>query len=447
MIERTSDRFRVGVGLIAFFGLLFRTLYVIVARGAVGGDGRYYHAIASLIADGKGFIAPGPYANRGIMIDSAPHPPAWPLTLAGPALVGLRTTLEQRFVACLIGTATIVIIAFVARRLAGETAGLIAAAIAAIYPNFWLYERELMSETLILFGAALTMLLAYRFLDRPSGGRAVGLGFSCGLLAITHAEQLLLVGFLLLPLILLTREQPLRRRFGWAALATGAVIVTILPWAAYNTSRFHTPVLLGNELGVTVAVTNCSSTYSGRLFGFQDERCRNAARAAGRITGHDDPTRDSQYLDAGLDYARAHLSRIPIVVAAREGRLWSVFRISQQIHLDTGRNTSPRVIRAGFLMYYALLPAAIFGAVVLRRRRVNLLPLVALCVTVSIGAALTYGFTRFRAAAEVAIVLLAAVAVDAVLRRRARLRRTNVTGRGETSLGDPIAGALPPRPQ
>jgi hypothetical protein len=98
-------------------------------------------------------------------------------------------------------------------------------------------------------------------------------------------------------------------------------------------------------------------------------------------------------------------------------------------------------------MYYALLPAAIFGAVVLRRRRVTLLPLVALCVTVSIGAALTYGFTRFRAAAEVAIVLLAAVAVDAVLRRRARLRRTNVTGRGETSLGDPIAGALPPRPQ
>jgi hypothetical protein len=41
---------------------------------------------------------------------------------------------------------------------------------------------------------------------------------------------------------------------------------------------------------------------------------------------------------------------------------------------------------------------------------------------VSVGVASSYGFTRFRASAEVAIVLLAAVAIDAVLRRRARAR-------------------------
>ena len=74
-------------------------------------------------------------------------------------------------------------------------------------------------------------------------------------------------------------------------------------------------------------------------------------------------------------------------------------------------------------MYWALIPAAIFGVVVLRRRRVRLLPLLALAASVTIGTAVTYGFTRFRAAAEVAIVLLAAVAVDAVLRRRARQRQ------------------------
>jgi hypothetical protein len=115
------------------------------------------------------------------------------------------------------------------------------------------------------------------------------------------------------------------------------------------------------------------------------------------------------------------------VIAAREGRLWSVFNVGQQMHLDTGRNTSIRVIEAGYLMYWLLLPAAAIGAVVLRRRRVTLLPLVALLVAVTIGTALSYGFTRFRASAEVAIVLLAAVAIDAVLRRRAH-GRPAITG-------------------
>ncbi len=52
MTDRTSDRFRVGLGFIAFFGLLMRTLDVMVASGKVGGDDRYYNAIASLVADG-----------------------------------------------------------------------------------------------------------------------------------------------------------------------------------------------------------------------------------------------------------------------------------------------------------------------------------------------------------------------------------------------------------
>ena len=98
--ERTSDRFRVVLGLIAFCGLLMRIAYVSIATGAVGGDGRYYHAIASLLADGKGFIAPKPYLLEGKILDFAPHPPAWPLTLASAAFVGLRSEYEQQLIAC-----------------------------------------------------------------------------------------------------------------------------------------------------------------------------------------------------------------------------------------------------------------------------------------------------------------------------------------------------------
>ena len=421
--ERTSDRFRVGLGLIALGALLLRTTYVNGVSASLGGDGLYYHSIASLIADGKGFISPEPYLRHGEIVAWAPHAPAWPLTLASAALVGLRSTYEQQLIACLIGTATVVLVAFAGRRIAGETAGLIAGAIAALYPNFWLYERELMSETLTLFGSALTVLLAYRFRDRPSRGRALALGFSCGFLALTHSEQLLLVGLLLVPLIFLARSEPLRRRAGWAALAVAAVVITMLPWAVYNSARFDTPVLIGTGFGITLAVSNCQYTYSGSHLGFQNDKCRAVAEATGRINGANEAIMDTKFRDVGVDYARDHLSRLPVVIAAREGRLWSVFRVRQQMRFDAFRNTQPVVINTGYVMYWVLLPAAVLGAVVLRRRRVTLLPLLALIITVSIGVAVTYGFTRFRASAEVAIVLLAAVGVDAVLRRRARNRQ------------------------
>ena len=64
MTERTSDRFRVGLGLIAFGALLLRTTYVNGVSASVGGDGLYYHTVASLIADGKGFISPEPFLRH-----------------------------------------------------------------------------------------------------------------------------------------------------------------------------------------------------------------------------------------------------------------------------------------------------------------------------------------------------------------------------------------------
>ena len=68
--------------------------------------------------------------------------------------------------------------------------------------------------------------------------------------------------------------------------------------------------------------------------------------------------------------------------------------------------------------YYVLMPLAIAGAVVLRRRRVTLYPLLAQALLATFTAATTFGVTRYRAGAEVAVVVLAALAVDAVAQRR-----------------------------
>src|SRR6186713_2727066 len=150
-VPADARRFWFGLAVIALFGLVVRVAYVAVSRQAVQGDGTYYHAIAGVLADGKGFISPRAFLRSGLSIPFAPHPPLWPLLLSLPARVGLRTYTEQQLFATLVGTGTVVVIGCAGRRLLDARVGLVAAAVAAVYPNFFLYERDLLAETLAIF--------------------------------------------------------------------------------------------------------------------------------------------------------------------------------------------------------------------------------------------------------------------------------------------------------
>ena len=60
---RPSTRFIRALAVMAIVALALRVAYVVVSSAEVGGDGLYYHAIAGLVADGKGFIAPPKFAE------------------------------------------------------------------------------------------------------------------------------------------------------------------------------------------------------------------------------------------------------------------------------------------------------------------------------------------------------------------------------------------------
>src|SRR5262249_61256158 len=93
----------------------------------------------------------------------------------------------------------------------------------------------------------------------------------------------------------------------------------------------------------------------------------------------DDSQFDTAARRKGLDYIRDHLDRFPVVVAARVGRIWGVFRPQEDIENDIffeRRGTFPSW--SGAIMYYALLPAAIYALVIMRRRRVPISPMIAM---------------------------------------------------------------------
>jgi Dolichyl-phosphate-mannose-protein mannosyltransferase len=419
--RRNRRTFAVGLGLIALVGFGIRLGYAL-AGGAkdVSYDGIYYYLVGKVLADGDGYVNP----FNGV--HTALHAPAWPVVLGLPSAIGLDTLLSQQVFACVVGTATIVLVGITARVIAGCRVGLIAAAIAAAYPNLWVRERELAAETLVFPVAAVVLALAYRYLRAPRTVTLLALGAACGVLILIHSAMVLLL-VLLVPAVALRAQSggSAARRLARLVAALGVAGVILLPWVVRNTVRFERPVLLTTNLGLTLRAGNCPAAYEGaRLGSFDIDLVRPATSVApGGCVGYrgsgDESEQDAVFRDQALRYMREHATRVPAVVAAREGRTWGLFRPFQQSTLERESGHGPLgVYQLAVFAYWALLPLAVAGAVRLRQRSVPLFPLLLFLAAVALVVGVTIGSVRYRAAAEVPIVVLAAIGVDALWGRR-----------------------------
>jgi 4-amino-4-deoxy-L-arabinose transferase-like glycosyltransferase len=434
--ERRARKWWLALGAIVLVSLGVRLVYIYVHDYSVGegativGDPYFYHGGANLLAEGRGFLDPVRLAFEGRSSQSAAHPPGYTVALSAASLVGLKSVLAHQIWSALLGAATIGVVGLVGRQLAGSRAGLLAAGLAAVYPSFWYYDALLMSETLVLLTVAVTLLVAYWFWKAPSPRRAVVLGLVCGVTALTRSETVMLVVLLVVPLAAFQYSLSWRRRIALIAVACVTVVATIAPWALYNETRFQHTVLLSTP-GHTLLSGNCPDVYEGDLTGYWTIGCiqqtndcppeRTGASCLLYLKPGEDPSGQSlDYQRAAFDNIGDNLGRLPLVMLAREGRTWGFFRPSQQLKLDEFSSRELELSWLGLGMYYALAAGFVAGLVILRRRRVPVFPLLALVVSVVISVSVTIGETRYRAVAEVPLVLGAAVALDAVLGRAAR---------------------------
>jgi 4-amino-4-deoxy-L-arabinose transferase-like glycosyltransferase len=307
--------------------------------------------------------------------------------------------------------------------------------IAAFHPLLIGADGALMSETLYGLLIAFVLIAAYRTLDQPTVRRAVVLGLVVGLCALTRAEALLLVPLLTLPVA--WRADRWRRRLALIGAGFLATVVVVAPWTARNWSAFGQPVLISTNDGPTVAGANCAAAYHGRDLGSFRTDClgpiaspdNNEARQADR------------YRSQGLSYARDHAGRLPMVMVVRVLRVWGLYQPTA-LTFDA-QNRSHAVATAGVGLSYLLIPFAVVGAVLIRRRREPLFVLLAPVLLVTITCALTYGGLRFRHAAEIPLVVLAATGVLPVWKRatrragaaRSRARRRGAGGRSRRASG------------
>ena len=423
---------------IAAAGLALRLIYAIAFTGDLRGfgDSAFYHGAATALADGDGFVDPA------TGLGSALHPPLTALLLAPASVLGLDSWLAHRCAMALVGAATIVAIGLLARRLAGDRAGLLAAALAAVYPALVSSDTAVMAETPFGLFVALALLAAYAYRDRPGARTAALLGVAIGLSALARGEGLLLVVLLALPLCAARRDwRPL-------AVTVAACALVVAPWSVRNAATFERFVPLSTNEGTLLAGANCDETYRGRDIGSWSIDCVTASG------GGDESAAAARYRRQGIDYALDHPERWPLVAAARLGRTLGVVQPIRQAENAEGRGRVIEIAAAPAFWIAAVI--AVFGAVALHRRggrhssphrrTMSPTPMVwplAAAAGLAVAATLVgYGVPRFRQPADIVVIVLAAVAVDAWLRGRAQRDEPEGAAGAGSATASPRAAAL-----
>ena len=396
------------------------------------GDQIFYNAEANTVAAGHGFVEPlWPVTHPGEKPPpAADHPPLTVFVLAGvnwlvqhpplSAVAGDRfdsNVREDRYAMAVFGTILVLLIGLLGRRVGraipganADAIGLVAAGIAAISPNIWVNDGLVMSETLTGVAVVAACLSAFALWDRPDLPRAALLGVTCGAVTLARAELILFIPLLGL-VVALTANASWGDRVAFAVVAMVTTAIVVGPWVGFNASRFNDTAFVSTNDGIALAGSNCANVYSGSGIGLTaisgPDACIDNPPPPG-----DQSEVEAVYRKRALHYMRTHLKRLPIVVAARIGRTWGLYRPVDMVAFNKGEGREAWVTRLGLVVYYPTLIAAVAAVFLMWKQRARhaLWVLTAPAIAVTVGVAVTYGQTRFRAAAEPSLAILAAVA-------------------------------------
>ena len=178
-------------------GLIIRASYLAELRGLPDFgqplvDSEYHDYWARSMAAGK--WSP-PQNEPDPHINTTPYfrPPGYPFFLAAVYKLFGPGYVVPRVIQMLLGLVTIVLVFVLCRRLFDDTAGLIAAGLAATYWIFVYFEGDFLEPVLSvpLLLAFVLALLEWR--DRPSTLRSVAAGLLLGLLALVRPNALVLL--------------------------------------------------------------------------------------------------------------------------------------------------------------------------------------------------------------------------------------------------------------
>jgi 4-amino-4-deoxy-L-arabinose transferase-like glycosyltransferase len=416
--------------LIALVAVLLRLGVVLATPHYVPfGDPADYQRHAVSIAAGHGF-APSQLARPGS--PSAFRPPAYPYLLgAAYAVAGTHLTLG-RLIGAALGTLAVLLVAVLGRELAGRRVGLLAGALAAVFPPLIMLGASLPSESLFVPLELAVAVCLVRLVRRPGELRwALLAGALCGAAALTRTVGILF----LLPAVAVAAtagtERLARARTVLATLAAAVVVLT--PWTIRNAGAFHAFLPLGTQSGFTLVGQYNAESDRDDAFAAVPKMPAQLASLRRRLEplylrpgSIDEAQLGSKLRGWAGGFAARHPGHVLAATVLDTTRLVDLGRghsfTTSLSYREMGIPSSAR--RLTTLSVWVALLVAIVGIVARVRGRIRFaagrwwlwaIPVLALAGTVPVA-----GSPRYRAPADPFLLLLVAMTVAAVLERRSR---------------------------
>jgi hypothetical protein len=416
------SRFAVATAALAAsaFGIRIAYLFVMRDRLHYGLDTIWYELVAGTIAKGHGVVDPATFYSFRGSVPTAFRPPLYPTFLAALIKFVHESRLTYQLAGCVVGAVTVVLTVLLGRRVAGARAGIVAGALAAVSPVLLAVDVSVMAETIyvpLVLGAVLLTLDA---VAKPAWWRFGVAGLLVGAAALARGDGIVLVVVMLLPAALLAGGPAWRPRLLHAGAALLAVLVVVGPWIARNQHRLGQPTLATLDVATTLAGANCRASYYGSDLGSWDHAC--TVRPGDDRLSEVELTRSLEKQAAR--YARGHVVRLPLVGTVRVLRLWGFYDPAGEARREAVESRNEQWQLVAWAWHLPVAALAIYGFVVLwRRRRAQCLVLLSVVLAVTLTGLLTYGKSRLVASAE-PILLVAAATAIAQLTNNPALRRS-----------------------
>lgn len=168
-----------------------------------------------------------------------------------------------RYAQTLMGTAMVVLIYLIARRLSGPWTGLIAAAAAAVYPSFIWATGAILTETQAALLFTLYLYLQLIAFDGKKAVHALLAGAVMGLTVLTRPEFLLLTGVSYLFFWLWRRETA--RTVKLLLFTILGALLVLSPWVIRNMVTLHEVVVASTQVNPFAAGTYPDKNYEDGL--------------------------------------------------------------------------------------------------------------------------------------------------------------------------------------
>ena len=389
---------RLTLPILLFAGaLLVRILFNVYITGIDNGglelfpDGKDYDALGLSLAQGTGYAIHGtPNTFR---------PPGYPFFLAVLYTVFGHSYAAVKVVQSCLDALTCLMILFIGQRLFRTRVGVIASAIAVMYPFLVLYTGFLLSETLFVFLSTVFLYVLVRVRDHYAGKWLMLGGLILGMMNLIRPVTLLFPALLFCWAWIEfgTKE----RAAVTACMMTIWMMLPILPWMARNYAVTHSYMLIDDHHWLGLYIGNNRTIL-------RDPEAIGGWLEPNRIEGFQPTFTADDFRSATLAFLRESLLHEPWELLRLEFyklvRLWSVF--------PTSARTTYRDAIVSLFSYGLLLPLFAIGVVLSLRGPHKPWVLIFWILNFCLVTLIAFGSTRFRAPVEPALVLFGAFTLD-----------------------------------